>query len=306
MAGQVRTPIPHLFGPPGCGKSTFVETAAELLGVGLHSINVSRISPLELEGVQMPIEGKLELMLATYWNNLKAGDILFLDEFLRGFPEVYNGLLDILTSRVVAGHELPPVFIVAASNSTVAYDAALTDRLLHLNVPDPRSNTAERQRIAKTIVSAIGMVPSMAGTSDMDNLLSGSVLPMYAVLDSNVGANATSAPSVIRGTSPRNLIGQALLTEVQDPRLAALLKSNNAHAIRMGYPQYVRLFYHGDNFNVPDPRYISQAKLALEGDKLTPFQRERMLLNMNLLKAHEVITERNKDNGQYDDDIFAA
>ena len=55
---EVRTPIVHLFGPPGCGKSTFVEQAAKMLGVNLHVINVSRISPLELEGVQMPTEGQ--------------------------------------------------------------------------------------------------------------------------------------------------------------------------------------------------------------------------------------------------------
>lgn len=159
---QVRTPIVHLFGPPGCGKSSFVEQAAKMLGVNLHQINVSRISPLELEGVQMPTEGKLELLLATYWNNLKDGDILFLDEFLRGFPEVYNGLLDILTSRTVGGHELPDVFIIAASNSTTAYDPALTDRLLHLYVPDPRTSRTEDMRIRKSIVNALGLLPSMA------------------------------------------------------------------------------------------------------------------------------------------------
>ena len=170
-AERVRTPVPHLFGPPGCGKSSFVEQAAKMLGVNLHQINVSRISPLELEGVQMPTEGKLELLLATYWNNLKDGDILFLDEFLRGFPEVYNGLLDILTSRTVGGHELPDVFIIAASNSTTAYDPALTDRLLHLYVPDPRTSKTEDMRIRSSIVSALGLMPSMATAMSMDALM---------------------------------------------------------------------------------------------------------------------------------------
>ena len=148
-AERVRTPVPHLFGPPGCGKSSFVEQAAKMLGVNLHQINVSRISPLELEGVQMPTEGKLELLLATYWNNLKDGDILFLDEFLRGFPEVYNGLLDIFTGREVAGYHLPRVFIAGASNTTTTYDKALEDRLLHIPVPDPRKSKAEKRRLHK-------------------------------------------------------------------------------------------------------------------------------------------------------------
>src|SRR5690606_31400759 len=139
MANDVRSPLPPLFGPPGCGKSSAVEQLAELVGVHLHLINAARISPPDLEGVQMPQgegeEMKLRLLHATFWTQLKEGDILLLDEFLRGFPEVYNGLLDILTSRQVGGYRLPKVFIIGASNSTVAYDKALEDRLLHLRVP---------------------------------------------------------------------------------------------------------------------------------------------------------------------------
>ena len=40
MAGDVRSPIPHLFGPAGCGKSSSVEMAANILNVNLHIINV--------------------------------------------------------------------------------------------------------------------------------------------------------------------------------------------------------------------------------------------------------------------------
>ena len=46
MTGKVYSPVPHLFGPPGCGKSEVVKQAAQVLGVNLHIINVSRISPL--------------------------------------------------------------------------------------------------------------------------------------------------------------------------------------------------------------------------------------------------------------------
>ena len=154
MAGDVRTPVCHLFGPPRCGKSTFAKQLADLVStpdrqVRLHTINVSRISPLELEGVQMPDKehARLNLLTATYWSSLRDGDIVLLDEFLRGFPEVYNGLLDILTSREVAGFKLPRVFFIAASNSTVSYDKALEDRLMHLPVPDPRPSEREEQRL---------------------------------------------------------------------------------------------------------------------------------------------------------------
>lgn len=293
-AEQVRTPIVHLFGPPGCGKSTFVELAAKLLGVNLHQINVSRISPLELEGVQMPTEGKLELLLATYWNNLKDGDILFLDEFLRGFPEVYNGLLDILTSRTVGGHELPDVFIIAASNSTTAYDPALTDRLLHLYVPDPRTSKTEDMRIRNSIVNALGLLPSMATAMSMDALMSEHILPMYKMLDAAKGNNVGSTSSS-QDMSPRNLIGQGQLRECTSGDLYALLESNNAAAMRQGKPQFVRIAYYKNRITPVDPTYVEKMVPLLSSDKLTPAQRIQAQVNINLIESDAVMKEASND-----------
>ena len=293
-AERVRTPIIHLFGPPGCGKSTFVEQAAKMLGVNLHQINVSRISPLELEGVQMPTEGKLELLLATYWNNLKDGDILFLDEFLRGFPEVYNGLLDILTSRTVGGHELPDVFIIAASNSTTAYDPALTDRLLHLYVPDPRTSKTEDMRIRSSIINALGLMPSMATSMSMDALMSEHILPMYKMLDAAKGNNVGSTSSS-QDMSPRNLIGQGQLRECTSGDLYALLESNNAAAMRQGKPQFVRIAYYKNRITPVDPTYVEKMVPLLSSDKLTPAQRIQAQVNINLIESDAVMKEASND-----------
>lgn len=291
---RVRTPIVHLFGPPGCGKSSFVEQAAKLLGVNLHQINVSRISPLELEGVQMPTEGKLELLLATYWNNLKDGDILFLDEFLRGFPEVYNGLLDILTSRTVGGHELPDVFIIAASNSTTAYDPALTDRLLHLYVPDPRTSKREDMRIRSSIVNALGLLPSMVTAMSMDALMSEHILPMYKMLDAAKGNNVRSTSSS-QDMSPRNLIGQGQLRECTSGDLYALLESNNVAAMRQGKPQFVRIAYYKNRITPVDPTYVEKMVPLLSSDKLTPAQRIQAQVNINLIESDAVMKEASND-----------
>ena len=293
-AERVRTPVPHLFGPPGCGKSSFVEQAAKMLGVNLHQINVSRISPLELEGVQMPTEGKLELLLATYWNNLKDGDILFLDEFLRGFPEVYNGLLDILTSRTVGGHELPDVFIIAASNSTTAYDPALTDRLLHLYVPDPRTSKTEDMRIRSSIINALGLMPSMATSMSMDALMSEHILPMYKMLDAAKGNNVGSTSSS-QDMSPRNLIGQGQLRECTSGDLYALLESNNAAAMRQGKPQFVRIAYYKNRITLVDPTYVEKMVPLLSSDKLTPAQRIQAQVNINLIESDAVMKEASND-----------
>ena len=300
---EVRTPVPHLFGPPGCGKSTFVEQAAKMLGVNLHVINVSRISPLELEGVQMPTDGqRLELLLATYWNSLKDGDIVLLDEFLRGFPEVYNGLLDIMTSREVAGFKLPKVFFIAASNSVTAYDKALEDRLLHLPVKDPRESKAEYTKLSKILCNSIGLLPSMADSYEMRNLMDNEVLPTFELMDllknrANIGVQQIS------GCSVRNLIGQAQLREIQSKHLKELIQMNNTRALREGQSQYIVLLDAKADLN--SQTYPAEAaKLQRARARLTALQQHNLDMNLQLLALQEARTSPTEKEDE-DVDIFA-
>lgn len=305
MAGDVRSPLPHLEGPPGCGKSTVIEQLAELVGVNIHVINVSRLSPLEVEGVQMPVDmdtaaPRLHLLLSTLWSKLKQGDIILFDEFLRGFPEVYNALLDIITSRMVAGHKLPKVFIIAASNSAVAYDAALEDRILHLPVPDPRSNKQAKKQLAQLLVDQIGLMPEMKDSIEMSSLLDNDVLPMFNVLDSF--KNRSSTPPTIKGFSIRNLIGQAKLREVQSAALKELIDMNNHRAAAGGKWQYIVLI-NGKNVNV---NYASNAA-KLPVAKLTPIQALNLELNNQLIGLEEARREKGTaEDDDDDDDIFNA
>jgi hypothetical protein len=282
MLGDVRSPLPHLFGPPGCGKSTVVEMAAELLGVNLHIINVSRLSPLEVEGVQMPVdmetvERRLHMLIATYWSKLKEGDILLLDEFLRGFPEVYNALLDILTSRRVAGFVLPKVFIIGASNTTVAYDKALEDRLLHLPVADPRTNKGEKRRLQQILVDQIGLLPKMVDSMEMQALFDVEVLPMYKILDSLKQTN--SSPIILEGRSLRNLIGQVQLREVQSTAMLEVLHMNNTYAKSEGKQQFLVL----PDGNVDPATYDKLLKLG-NSQSLTPQQSINIKINLQLIE----------------------
>lgn len=305
MAGDVRSPTPHLVGPPGCGKSTSVEQAAKVLGVGLHTINVSRLSPLEIEGVQMPTsmetdDRRLTMLTATFWTQLQEGDILLLDEFLRGFPEVYNGLLDILTSRKVGAFELPKVFIIAASNSVTAYDMALTDRLMHLPVDDPRHAGGRQspayRRIAEDLVKHIGLLPEMAKSSEMYALLDAEVLPMFEMLD-QINGKAVIGATTTKGRSVRNLIGQAKLREVQSPNLRELLAMNNIRAMSTGKPQYVVLL---DNKST-DKRYAQLASTLKGNGKLTAVQRANLEINLQLIELENDSKEKGETD---DDDIF--
>lgn len=290
MAYDVRSPMPHLVGPPGCGKSTSVEQLAELLGVELHIINVSRLSPLEIEGVQMPHgsddEMALRMLPATFWTSLKEGDILLMDEFLRGFPEVYNGLLDIFTSRRVGAFVLPKVFIIGASNSVVAYDQALEDRLLHLPVTDPRKSKTELQNLADIMTSALGLLPAMAKDPDMIELLERVVLPMYDLLDS-FSKKGVKAASKGEGQSLRKLIGQVQMRMVKTPLLKDMITRNNQLAMASGKAQYVVLL---DGKNPPNG-YHAAAENLQGNPRLTDVQALNLRMNLELIALSEAITE---------------
>ena len=297
MAGDVRSPLPHIVGPPGCGKSTVIEQAAAVIGVNLHIINVSRLSPLEVEGVMMPHGSAEEMLLkmlpATYWTSLQEGDILLLDEWLRGFPEVYNGMLDILTARRVGNYVLPKVFIIAASNSTTAYDAALEDRMLHIKVPDPRNDKKEFKRLAEMFVDEVGLLPTMVTSQEMQHLLRSQVLPMFNLLDKFDGGG-TSGNTTLKGKSLRNLIGQAKLRLIQCVELDEVLRMNNLNACNAGKYQYVVL---PDGKNVP-AQYLSNMNKINES-KLTPKQKLNLELNRQLIQLEDI--RRQKEEAKADD-----
>lgn len=288
MKLDVRSPIPHLAGPPGTNKSGACQQLADLVGVTLHTVNVSRMTPLEIEGIQMPVDGntKLQLLLNTMWSDLKDGDIILFDEFLRGFPEVYNGLLDIFTSRRVAGYDLPKVFIVAASNSIATYDPALEDRLMHLFVPDIRTRANERYRVQQILVESIGLMPEMAKTQEMAVLFEKTVEPTYAVLDQFKKTAAIG--TVASGKSVRNLVGQAQLREVQDPFLRDLIDENNRLAKSKGKEQYVVLLS-----GRVDDKLEERLRKLVGNSRLTEIQAANLDLNIQLIEMHKEKTKGN-------------
>lgn len=279
MAQDVRSPIPHVAGPPGVGKSQAAEQLAKLVGKKLHIINVSRLSPLEIEGIQMPIENKLEMLHSTLWTQLRDGDIVLLDEFLRGFPEVYNGLLDIMTSRHVAGFDLPKVFFVAASNSVTTYDSALEDRLLHLFVPDLRKNNGETKKLGEMIARELGILPEMAFSDEMKEMIRQEIKPMYNVLDQFKGTSTRGEP--LKGSSARKLIGQAKLREFQSAPLKELIDINNQVALQKHKHQYLMLRPDTKTLTLPS---LLMALAKLDGDaRLTAVQQVNLQINMELI-----------------------
>ena len=287
MAQDVRSPMPHLAGPPGVGKSSVIYELGNLLGVKVHTLNVARLSPLEIEGVQMPSgtgsNMKLQMLHSTVWTKLKEGDILLMDEFLRGFPEVYNGLLDIFTSREVAGYQLPKVFIVGASNSITTYDEALQDRLLNLFVKDIRTSVPAQNELKERLVQEMGLHPEMVLAFEMNELVDTVIKPTYDVLDKMKGLPNAGGPR--RGLSGRNLIGQVKLRQLETPQLERLIRANNARAISEDMLQYLIIYK-------PDPSTLTGGtKVRLEQllrnartNGLSESQLRNVQLNLQLIE----------------------
>ena len=288
MAGQVHSPVPHLFGPPGSGKSSVVQEAGRRLGVKVHVINVSRLSPLELEGVQLPEEGKLRLLLASMWNRLQPGDIILWDEFLAcSFPEVFNGLLDIITSREVGGHQLPPVFMIAASNTTSTYASALEDRLLHLPVPDPRSDDKVLSAMADRFIQRTFMLPEDASIqAEVRSLLQVWSVPAYDVLDQLQGDGTVLRQQRPNTVSPRKLEGLLKLRYVTEiPGLNAAIRFNNRRCQINPDENWRYMTVTSSESHTLDDVPDSYLQYALRGlDSLSPEMQAHHLVNIQMMK----------------------
>lgn len=291
MTHDVRSPMPHLVGPPGTGKSTIVQQAADLLGVHLHIINVNRLSPLEIEGLQMPVDNntRIHMIPAVFWSRLAEGDIVLFDEYLRGFPEVQDALLDVLTSRRVGAFQLPKVFFVGASNSVIAYDKALEDRLLNIPVKDLRNSSRALEDAKARFVEEAGLHPDIASSYELRELFDHEVLPTYAMLDA-FKSNKTMAVADLKGTSVRNLVGQVKLRYSTSVWLAELVRSNNRMALSKQQLQYLTLM-HGEAI---DARIPSQLKKLEKVKGLSPLQQKNLDLNLQLIELAE--TKKVEDN----------
>lgn len=300
MLQDVRSPLPHLFGPPGVGKSQSAEQLAELVGKKLHIVNVSRLSPLDIEGIEMPGENDkgeaiLKMLHSTRWTDIEDGDIMLFDEFLRGFPEVYNGLLEIFTSRRVGSLELPKVFIMAASNSVQSYDAALEDRMLHLPVRDIRKTVIARRDVGQLLCKEMGLMPTMLDHPMMTSLISAQILPLYELLDQISGTKVTASGSSLKGSSPRKLIGQVKFREIQCDELRQLLDSNNALAMSSSLLQYIVLTGKGGTTEPVKAALKDLADSPAQLSKLTPEQRLNLDINLQLIELEEARTTHNSE-----------
>ena len=108
---------PMLVSTPGKGKTAFVNYLGEKLGVKVKAINTSTFEGVDANGMPYLNDGKLNISKPFWLEDLKEGDILFLDEFSNAPSEVRNAFLQIiLDQKLPSGAEMPKLRIIGAMN----------------------------------------------------------------------------------------------------------------------------------------------------------------------------------------------
>lgn len=111
--------VPCLLGAPGIGKTEGIETFAREHGRNVVHIITSQILPTEVSGMTMPNQEthSMDVFDHTRLSHMRDGDILFLDELLKGQQQVLSACLTLVQERrLMSGTMLPDVIIVAAAN----------------------------------------------------------------------------------------------------------------------------------------------------------------------------------------------
>ena len=111
--------VPCLLGAPGIGKTEGIEEFAKTHGRDVVHIIASQILPTEVSGMTMPNQEthSMDVFDHSRLSHMKDGDILFLDELLKGQQQVLSACLTLVQERrLMSGTHLPDVIIVAAAN----------------------------------------------------------------------------------------------------------------------------------------------------------------------------------------------
>ncbi|PSJ71749.1 hypothetical protein C7N43_37755 [Sphingobacteriales bacterium UPWRP_1] len=130
-----------IWGPPGVGKSSFLDALAKP-GFPVLTLIASIHDPTDFSGLPVFKDGKVHYAVPEWVAEFgeQGEGILFLDELTTAPPAVQAALLRVVLERKVGFHQLPPkVRIVAAANPpdlmTGGWDLSppLRNRFIHIN-----------------------------------------------------------------------------------------------------------------------------------------------------------------------------
>ena len=108
-----------LMGASGIGKTEGIEAFAKRHSRQVVHLIASQVLPTEVSGMTMPNQEThaMDVFDHSRISHMRDGDILFLDELLKGQQQVLSACLTMVQERrLMSGTPLPDVIIVAAAN----------------------------------------------------------------------------------------------------------------------------------------------------------------------------------------------
>jgi hypothetical protein len=140
IAAQTGTPV-IIWGPPGAGKTSFVNAFGRALNCQVEVVIASIRDPSDFGGLPYLTSGGVELHAPSWAKRLVEanGGLLFLDEASTATPATQASMLRVILDKVVGDTILPPrTMVVAAANppeqAAGGWDlsAPLANRFVHL------------------------------------------------------------------------------------------------------------------------------------------------------------------------------
>ncbi len=196
-----------IWGAPGIGKSSVVESIAKSNNLELVDLRISQLAPTDLRGIPVPKDDK------AYWFPpdflpTKGKGILFLDEINMAPPAVQGIAQQLILDRKVGSYEVPEDwFIWSAGNRKIDFAAVfdmpapLANRFIHLEVNtslDEFKNYALENHIDDRIISFLNFRPKLLHKVDKNNP-SWPSPRSWDIADKLLKANLTVDPAVGSG-----------------------------------------------------------------------------------------------------------
>ena len=230
-----------LWGAPGLGKSSVVSQVAQQNRISLIDLRLSQLTPGDLRGLPVPIDGK-SMWYPPEFLPRKGKGILFLDEINMSPPAVQAIAQQLILDRKVGNYCVPSGwFIWAAGNrkedKAAVFDmpAPLANRFLHYEIsPDLESfrSWALKKGVDEKILAFLSFRPDLLHAIDgkspawpsprswaMANELASAKLPMDAAVG-NAAAGEFNAFISVYDKLPdldRILAGKAKTNFPKDP-----------------------------------------------------------------------------------------
>lgn len=157
-----------IWGPPGCGKSSIVRSAAQHLDVPIRDVRASLLDPTDLRGIPVVDGDRARWCPPTFLPRPEESPgVLFFDELNAAPPLVQASLYQLVLDRRVGEYELPKHWsIIAAGNRSedrsvvFRMPAALANRFIHvdcdIDYADWR-NWATRSGVAPLIIAFLAL-----------------------------------------------------------------------------------------------------------------------------------------------------